>query len=277
MPRTAYCKKCRAEVPAGPLCPRCGGKLPRSAVHLVWQTEHTPLRDWMSWNAVMRILLPVLGTVLLLALLLETVSGGLRAAERLLLGGFTLALTGILLIACVSLLVLFILQGDELLSCEISGRGMRVSRVLVSPSRLDLIARFQSPALLRKTDPETGLLPLPPREIAWKEIRRVQLWPEKSTILLYAPSRWLRLALPCDPFVYGEALDWIQEKLGKSKQVILPPELRQEKPGSAFRPAEIPEYEAYQTEMDFAAPPAEPEPETETEKAMPQEETDHEE
>ena len=259
MPRTAYCKKCRTEVPFGPVCPRCGGKLPRSAAHLLWQVEHTPLRDWMSWNAAMRVLLPVLGLVLLLALLLETVSGGARAAERLLLGGFALALTGILLIACVLLLVVFILQGDEVLECEIGSRGLKVTRLLVSPTRMDLIARFRSPALLRQTDPETGVLRLPAREVGWKEIRRVQLWPEKCTVLLYAPAAWLRLALPCDPFVYGEALDWLQEKLGKNKRVILPQELRREAPGSAYRSVPAPESAETQLRMeDLPLPPEEP-------------------
>ena len=240
MPRTVYCKKCKAEMPPGQRCPRCGAKLSKSAVHLTWQVEHIPLRDWISWNAALRILIPVLTLVLALALLLEALSGGLRAAERLLLGGFAMALLGILLIACVLLLLLFLLQGEEGLRCEISGRGLRVQRILYAPSRWDLLLRLQSPALLAQTNPGNGLLALPAQEIAWKEIRRVQLWPEKSMILIYRPAHWLRLALPCDPFLYGEALDFIHEKLEKRKDVLLPPELRIAGSGERYQPLSPP-------------------------------------
>ena len=58
MALTAYCKKCAREVEPGERCPYCGSRLGKNAAHAAWCVERTPVRDWMSWNALMRILLP---------------------------------------------------------------------------------------------------------------------------------------------------------------------------------------------------------------------------
>lgn len=46
-------------------------------------------------------------------------------------------------------------------------------------------------------------------------------------ILFYAPKWWMRLALPCTPFTWEDALDFIREKIGKKKAVTLPEVCRQ--------------------------------------------------
>ena len=76
MPMTCYCKKCGRDVPVGDTCAHCGAKLARSSARVAWCVEHAPVRDWMCWNAVMRILLPVAAMALLLTLLLEGLIGG---------------------------------------------------------------------------------------------------------------------------------------------------------------------------------------------------------
>ena len=68
MALTAYCKKCAREVEAGEICSRCGTRLGKNAAHAAWCVERTPVRDWMSWNAIMRILLPAALVILLLVL-----------------------------------------------------------------------------------------------------------------------------------------------------------------------------------------------------------------
>ena len=68
---TAYCKKCNREVEPGDICPRCGTKLPKTAVHAAWVVERRPVTDWMCWNAVMRWLLPAGLAVLLIGSVLE--------------------------------------------------------------------------------------------------------------------------------------------------------------------------------------------------------------
>ena len=50
---------------AGEVCPFCGTRLGKNAAHAAWCVERSPLKDWMSWNAVMRVLLPAGLAVLL--------------------------------------------------------------------------------------------------------------------------------------------------------------------------------------------------------------------
>ena len=57
---TSYCKKCRQDVPRGDSCPYCGAKLTKSSARVVWCLEHSPVKDWMCWNAVLRIMAPAM-------------------------------------------------------------------------------------------------------------------------------------------------------------------------------------------------------------------------
>lgn len=204
-------------------CPDCGAKLPASTVRLAWCVDHTPVKDWMCWNAVLRIVLPVVGLTLALVFLLEGILGGLNGLALLLSGGLLPTLAGLLLGGLAVVLLIFILQGDDLLDCVIDSSGLHVQQYLPHPTALKLLMRLRSPQLRQQTD-ESGLLLIASREIPWKEIRRVQLWPEKTLILIYAPRWWQRLALPCTPFTWDDALSFIRDKIGRKKDVILPPE-----------------------------------------------------
>ncbi len=229
MPLTSYCKKCGRDVPVSDRCPDCGAKLPANAVRLAWCVDHTPVRDWMCWNAVMRIALPVVGMVLLLTLLLEGSLGGLSGLTMLLAGGLLPTLTGLMIGGLALLLLAFILQGDDLLDCVMDASGVHVQQYLLQPSPVKLLMRLRSPSLMAERD-ESGLILIGSYTIAWKEIRRVQLWPEKTLILFYNPVWWQRLSLPCTPFTWEDALTLIREKIGKKKDVILPPECVQTTP-----------------------------------------------
>ena len=70
MARTAFCKRCGKEVEAGEICPFCGTRLGKNAAHAAWCVERTPVKDWMYWNSVMRLLLPGALAILILVLLL---------------------------------------------------------------------------------------------------------------------------------------------------------------------------------------------------------------
>lgn len=223
MPLTSYCKKCRRDVPVCDRCPDCGGKLAPSAVRLAWCVEHTPVRDWMCWNAVLRIVLPVLALTLGMVFLLEGILGGLDALTLMLSGALLPTVAGLLLGFLVVLLLIFILQGDDLQDCVIDASGLHVQQYLSHPTAFKLMLHLRSPRLLEQVD-ETGLLLISTREIPWKAIRRVQLWSEKGLILLYAPRWWQRLAIPCTPFTWEDALTFIRDKIGKRKDVVLPPE-----------------------------------------------------
>lgn len=264
MPITAYCKKCARDVSPGERCPHCGGKLAKSAIRVAWCAEHHPVSDWITWNAAMRILLPLAGMVFLLVLLLEAMAGGFQAVDDLLRGGLLFALLGLLIIVAAVLLLAFILQGEDLQDCVVDGRGIHIQQYLPQPTALKLLLRLKSPALMQQYDPAEGILLISQKELLWKDIARVQLWPEKTLILFYAPAWWMRLALPCTPFTYEDCFTFIQEKLGKKKgvtlpaELLLPPQPKPEKPKAKPAPEQA-------EQLSFADIPA-PEPSTEPEK-----------
>ena len=232
IPLTSYCKKCGQDVPVSSFCPHCHAKLAANTVRLAWCVDHSPVRDWMCWNAVMRLLLPVLGATLALILLLEGVLGGLTGVAALLSSGLVVSLTGILGMVLAVMLLVFILQGDDLLDCVVDARGIHVLQYLPEPTKLKLLLRGKSPALLDSLNGENLLL-VAQKDIAWKDIQRVQLWPEKTMVLFYAPRWWMRVALPCTAFTWEDALAFIREKIGKKKAVVLPEECRQSAPAKS--------------------------------------------
>ncbi len=227
IPLTSYCKKCGRDVPVADFCPHCRGKLAGNTVRLAWCVEHAPVRDWMCWNSVMRLVLPVMALTLALVLILETAVGGLDALALMLSGGLLVSMAGLLGMLLAVLLLVFILQGDDLLDCVVDARGIHIQQYLTDPTALKLLLRGKSPALLQEMGEDSMLL-VGQKEIAWKDIQRVQLWPEKTMILFYAPRWWMRAALPCTPFTWTDALDFIREKIGKKKNVILPDCCRQQ-------------------------------------------------
>lgn len=232
MPLTSYCKKCGQDVPVSSFCPYCRSKLAPNTVRLAWCVDHHPVRDWMCWNAVMRLLLPMMAATILLVILLEAIMGGLDGVAMLLGGGLLVSLTGIMGMVLTVMLLVFILQGDDLLDCVVDARGIHVQKYLPEPTALKLVLRGKSPRMLDAMGDENLLL-VSSTEIAWKDITRVQLWPEKNMILFYAPKWWMRLALPCTPFTWEDALDCIREKIGKKKAVTLPEICRQAAPAKA--------------------------------------------
>jgi hypothetical protein len=238
LPLTSYCKKCEQDVPVSDFCPHCRSKLAASTIRLAWCVEHHPVRDWMCWNAAMRLLLPGIAATLALVILLESILGGAAGVTALLGGGLIVTLTGIMGMILAVMLLVFILQGDDLLDCVVDGRGIHVQVYLPRPTALKLLLRGKSTHLME--DGEDMLL-LTSREIAWKDIQRVQLWPEKNMILFYAPKWWMRVSLPCTPFTWEDALDFIREKIGRKKAVTLPEICRQATPakGKAVAPRQL--------------------------------------
>lgn len=219
-------------MPVSSFCPNCRAKLAANTVRLAWCVDHHPVRDWMCWNAIMRLLLPVLGATLALVLLLEAIAGGPSGVAAMLGGGLIPALLGIMALILAVMLLVFILQGDDLLDCVVDSRGIHVQTYLPQPTAVKLLLRGKSPRLMEGSE---DMVLVFSREIAWKDIQRVQLWPEKAMILLYAPKWWMRVSLPCTPFTWVDALDFIRDKIGKKKAVILPEECRQSAPAKAAK------------------------------------------
>lgn len=229
MPRSCWCKKCKEEMPVGDICPRCGGKLNPNQAHVVWQKHHTPVLDWMCWNAAARIALPALGAAVLLLLLLEWLLGGSTGIENLLSGSLLSTLLLVVLVLGTALLLGLYGQGEDDVECVVDHRGVTLRVYLPQPTTLKLLCRLRSPALMQQVVEKEPLL-VEERTLPWKSVSRVQLWQEKLLVLLYAPKWWMRLAIPCDPFVWEEVLSVIREKLGASKKTELPAALRQHTP-----------------------------------------------
>ena len=227
MALTAYCKKCAREVDVGEVCPFCGTRLGKNAAHAAWCVERTPVKDWMSWNALMRILLPAALVILLLVLLAEGIAGGTGAVEKMLVSGFP----AVLLILLGAILVLafaaLLLQGKELADYVVDSRGIHEVHYLPNPTPLRLIARLKSPSLLRQAGRENAepVLKISEKDLPWKNVARVQLWPEKCMILYYAPAWWMRIAVACTPFIWDDVMALTKEKLGKKKKIRLPSSL----------------------------------------------------
>ena len=228
MALTAYCKKCNQEVAPGDLCPRCGTKLAKTAVHAAWVVPRRPVADWMCWNGVLRWLLPAGAAVLLLALVLEGLAGGAAAVEKLFSGTFPRTVLELLAGLILLVLIALLLQGKELMDYVVDSRGVHVTRYLPDPTPLKLIARLKSPGLMAQVNPdaETPLLRLEEKDLPWREVARVQLWPEKCYLLFYSPAWWLRIPVCCTPFSWEDALVFVRDRLGKKKAVALPDHLR---------------------------------------------------
>lgn len=256
---TSYCKKCGRDVPVGDICENCGAKLLKSSARVAWCVEHAPVKDWISWNSAMRILLPLLVVVLGMILVLEGIAGGTAAVEALLRNGLVISLLGLLLMVTVVLLLVLILQGDDWLDCIVDSKGVHVSCYLPYPTPLKLMMRLRSPAQMQQMDPEDEIpmVLISQQDLAWKDIARVQLWPEKNLILFYAPVWWMRLALPCTPFTYEDSMDFIREKLGRKKTVALPAELVAPPKAKEPKPARAKEPKAEQLSFADVPSPAE--------------------
>ncbi len=239
MALTAYCKKCGREVEPGEVCPRCGTRLGKNAAHAAWCVERTPVKDWMYWNSVMRVLLPAALVILVLVLAAEAVSGGVAAVERMMTSGFPLTLLILLAAALLAVSAGLLLQGKELSDLVVDSRGIHETRYLPDPTPLKLLARLRSPAAAKQAEGgDARVLMLSRRDLAWKDVARVQLWPEKCMILFYAPAWWLRIPAMCTPFSWDDTIGFVREKLGKKKKVKLPPSMKADAPAvrrSAFR------------------------------------------
>ncbi|QTE69606.1 zinc ribbon domain-containing protein [Clostridiales bacterium] len=253
MALTAYCKKCGREVEPGEICPRCGTRLGKNAAHAAWCVERTPVKDWMYWNSVMRVLLPAALVILVLVLVLEAVSGGIAAVERMMTSGFPLTLLILLAAALLAVFAVLLLQGKELSDFVVDSRGIHETRYLPDPTPLKLLMRMKSPAAAKQAEGgDTRVLMLSRRDLAWKDVARVQLWPEKCMILFYAPAWWLRIPTICTPFSWDDTIGFAQEKLGKKKKVKLPPSMAQDAP--AARRSAVREPAVEQIRMDEMEP-----------------------
>lgn len=209
------------DVPEGEACPVCGKTPPASSRRVAWMYQRQRAFDWMCWNEVMRIALPILMAATVIAVLLELLTGGLTGLQALLGGGFLWVMGTLLLLIVLVTFMVFALGGEDELFCVVDSRGFHVRTTLPDANRLKLFLHGRSAALMETAD-VNGRVILEERDLAWADIARVQLWTEKRLMLLYAPRWWMRLSLPILLAKWNEVLVMTDEKLGKKKTVELP-------------------------------------------------------
>ncbi len=201
LPQVQYCKKCRREVPLAGQCTYCGSRLGKNSETLSFDVIHVPLKDWFSWNAWLRVLLPSLVLLVAAVVAAEFAAGGLTATLVLLRGNF---LPIMLVLLCAMLLVgllLLWLQRGERIHYAIDKLGLHAWTYLEDPQPVQLFARFLTPDMVRQLeDDERTMLDMTlirHQFIAWKDVARTHFWKENCVLLLYSPRWWQTMAVHC--------------------------------------------------------------------------------
>lgn len=221
---TNHCKKCGAEVPPGALCPRCGSKLARTGEHLTLTYERRPVTDWFSWNAMLRVVVPVIVLALGIVLLIEGRAEGGAGIQAVLAQGFfwTLMLALAVLLAATALMLW--LQGTETVRCVLDAKGAHLATYLRNPTPLRFYARLTSPRSMPDEPPEgreqraEGLICLRKNDLPWAEVRRARYWAETGVVLLYRPRFWLAMHWRCDADAFSEVRAYVEKRTARKRR-----------------------------------------------------------
>jgi hypothetical protein len=219
----AYCKKCKQEVWPDTLCPICGQKLPANGLRISWSKRLTPVRDFLSWNSILRVALPVLILLMLVITGVEFGRKGILGVQTLLAQGFWSLLLVLAAAMMVVALVALAVRGQEEVRYILDGKGVHVQVWQVKPSFIKRIFGMIPP------DAQIGTIGqfewmLDEKHIPWTALRRVMFWPDRDKILLYSPRFWLAAALHALPETYDDAVRFIYEHVKKRPGVMkMPP------------------------------------------------------
>ena len=224
MPLTNYCKKCSQDVPMGETCPRCGARLTRAGERLTWTVVRVPVKDFFSWNAMLRVVVPVMALVLGGTALMEALARGSQGVQNVFVQGFfwiMLFMLGIFL--ALTWLILW-LQGQETVRYILDAKGVHTRVTLQKPTPIRLYARFTTPLALEALAAQgsesmtDGMPCIRKTDTAWAQIRRFAQWPETRTVILFSPAYWSVAHLLCpSQEAYEQALAYVQKKAPKSR------------------------------------------------------------
>ena len=228
MPLANYCRKCRAETPAGESCPYCGGKLTKAGERLSFGVSRAPWRDWFCWNRLLRVGLPVWALSFLLIALAEFCSGGTPALAGLFQRGFGLTMLWLLGGMLALFWALLFCQGQEKVHYLLDKDGVSAyTYVSEEVNDLALYARFLTPAQTEAMQEDEHALPglrLVRRVILpWERMKRVKIWREGQTLLFFDPAYWQVLAVTCPVQELAEAEAWVRAKTKRFKTVLVLP------------------------------------------------------
>ena len=219
-----WCKKCKAEVPQGESCPYCGAKLTKTGERLSLGSERVPVRDWFAWNAILRVIVPVLGLVLLLTVVLEAILEGAAGVQAVFVQGFFGTLLAALGIILLVVLALLLLQGRESVHDVLDAHGVHQYVYLRQPSAVQLYARLLTPTAVAAIDAGEqaidGLTLIRATHLTWADVKRVRFWLETNTILFYRPKYWQAMAVRCSPDEYEAAEMLARKKLARNRKAL---------------------------------------------------------
>lgn len=219
----AYCKKCKQEVWPDTVCPICGQKLPVNNLRISWSFGLTPVRDFLSWNSVLRVTLPVLMLVMIIISGVEFGRKGILGVQTLLAQGFWSLLLMLMLAMVAVAFVALLLRGREEVRYILDGKNVHIQIWQVKPSFIKRIFGMIPPEAQVGSAGQYEWM-LEEKHIPWTKLCRVGLWPDRDKILLYSPRFWLAAALHASPDTYDDAVRFIYEHVKKRPGVMkLPP------------------------------------------------------
>ena len=203
MPLMNYCKKCKAEVPSGDACPFCGAKLTKTGERLSFGGEHIPVRDWFCWNAMLRIVVPVIALVLLLTIVIEGALDGMRGIASVFLQGFFLTLLAVFGVLLLCTWLALALQRRDWVHFVLDAKGVHAFTYLKEPTKAALRVRLLNEETIARLQAENedqlveGLTLICRSELAWTDVKRVRFWAEASTVLFFRPRWWQAMYVRC--------------------------------------------------------------------------------
>ncbi len=228
MPMVNYCRKCKTETPLGESCPYCGGRLARTGEQISFGITRTPLKDWFAWNNVLRVALPTLLVVLVVAIAAEAGVTGADGVAALFTQGLFWTLMAILALMLLLISMMLALQGPEKVHYVLDKEGVHARVYLPEEmSPVQLYARFLTPQAVEKLEDERppleGLVLVRRISLPWSAIRRVRVWREGSAVLFFRPAFWQALSIRCPVGELETVENYVRKKLKRFKKVrVLP-------------------------------------------------------
>ncbi len=228
MPVMAYCKKCKQEVEPASLCSLCGQKLPAGSLRISWIYTYSPVREFLSWNSILRVGIPSLVLLMLMVTGVELSRKGMLGVQVLFAQGFaSLMLTLFTLLFAAAFLSL-LARGRVHANYVLDQKGIHV-RLWQDKTSLLLRILHITPGKEDPTGPMgEGMRLLEEKHLPYAFIKRVGVWPDRDKILLYNPRFFQTQAIHCLPDTYDDCLRFLYEQVKKRPGVMQPPHAPQE-------------------------------------------------
>lgn len=228
MPVVAYCKKCKQEVEPASLCSLCGQKLPSGSLRISWTYAYSPVREFLSWNSILRVGIPSLVLLMVVVAGMELYRKGMVGMQILFAQGFASLMLTLFVILFAAALLSLLVRGRVHANYVLDQKGVHVRLWQEKPSlilRILHITPGKEDAAGLMGD---GMRLLEEKHLPYAIIKRVGVWPDRDKILLYNPRFFQAQAIHCLPDTYDDCLRFLYEQVKKRPGVMQPPHASQE-------------------------------------------------